>query len=1081
MAEFTTGLDDVLQKKVIDEHLQKTLIFVQEHEKVLHEITKANLFTIDNTDQSLAKPIRLVADPQERVLPQDLLPFDQEPIRKFLLALVYICDEISQLKDIAESRFYRSLIMFGQLPPDESNSSGGSSEINGKKEKMIGNFLPFLQELSNYIFRCYALALNLVQQLAAMRVIRDENMRFLLKEIRFNNALNSLGDLLGILITLDTIITNNESLQEAWLAFKSMVSFSHQDPGSTSTEGSLAPTNDPKLLANFELLIFGIQQNIMMGEIFRNCIEQNYETTQPNELNETYQIEIRNNLAFLEGDLELYLKSSIDKALSVINTAHEDNERMLLFQYVMVYSLYRRLLPPNRPPSNTLHKLILSIQKVCPIFILSDSVYFCTADFILKYAPYDKNKNDANLASQIEVNTKAFLTQFDSTFSAKTFQLFVQSHAWLILIESQIQPLYSLNANQSLSNVNSILEQYYAILMKGLSLAKRIMYHMKYFIVIHFHLSLPLNKTNLMDLMKLFELFKAMEFSFHRKFSLIFEWNNSMLNLLKSNILYFVSNLQVKIESHKNFEKNNKRNFLFFLFKVSRYLMTLLKNSDTISVCRTHFMNLLVDVLTINSSSSTISSILAEKDISKLVENFAKLKHFGNFSKKFKEIFDCGFIYMYKDLFQPLVQHLYQNPVEIHQLPYLISIFEDGIKLCQNIRHHELTPFLVFYRNFMKKTIADEIIKPLCRDIETNLRLHIHSKHLHHMQVLNPKTENLRPIKFFVDSNTIKILGQLINIKDEVTHYLNRNFYNLTTIALHDWRTYSDMRQLAKEKFDITLMDNFLPMGSLDQGLDILQIMRNIHIFVSRFTYNMNMQQFIEYRPDKASKHLNTIKIQSIAASIRQHGLGMLNTTVNFTYQFLSSKFHIFSQFLFDDYIKANLSREHRWFKKHKNEEDVNNMYPYDRALKFVKDIKKLGVNEQGKTFLDQFRILISEIGNALGYVRMVRSASMYYCSEAVKFLPEFEDIITFEDYVKGRVERESGGDQPTVEIIEGANLTDENVNAAKNLDSVIATLVKNFGEGSDYFKVLVNIFQSVLLSAEHDHLRTFYMIGNQD
>ena len=64
------------------------------------------------------------------------------------------------------------------------------------------------------------------------------------------------------------------------------------------------------------------------------------------------------------------------------------------------------------------------------------------------------------------------------------------------------------------------------------------------------------------------------------------------------------------------------------------------------------------------------------------------------------------------------------------------------------------------------------------------------------------------------------------------------------------------------------------------------------------------MQQFVEFKPDRASKHLNTIKIQSIAASIRQHGLGVLNTAVNFTYQFLAQKFHIFNQFLFDDYIK---------------------------------------------------------------------------------------------------------------------------------------------------------------------------------
>ena len=36
-------------------------------------------------------------------------------------------------------------------------------------------------------------------------------------------------------------------------------------------------------------------------------------------------------------------------------------------------------------------------------------------------------------------------------------------------------------------------------------------------------------------------------------------------------------------------------------------------------------------------------------------------------------------------------------------------------------------------------------------------------------------------------------------------------------------------------------------------------------------------------------------------------------------------------------------------------------------------------------TFLDKFRQLITEIGNALGYVRMVRSAGMHHNSDAVK------------------------------------------------------------------------------------------------
>eukprot|EP01037_Dinobryon_pediforme_P023515 gene23515-24991_t len=58
-------------------------------------------------------------------------------------------------------------------------------------------------------------------------------------------------------------------------------------------------------------------------------------------------------------------------------------------------------------------------------------------------------------------------------------------------------------------------------------------------------------------------------------------------------------------------------------------------------------------------------------------------------------------------------------------------------------------------------------IEPLCRDIETDLRLHIHTKHLAHMQALNPKTENLKPLQPFLEMTPLKVLGLIINIKNE--------------------------------------------------------------------------------------------------------------------------------------------------------------------------------------------------------------------------------------------------------------------------------------------------------------------------
>ena len=84
------------------------------------------------------------------------------------------------------------------------------------------------------------------------------------------------------------------------------------------------------------------------------------------------------------------------------------------------------------------------------------------------------------------------------------------------------------------------------------------------------------------------------------------------------------------------------------------------------------------------------------------------------------------------------------------------------------------------------------------------------------------------------------------------------------------------------------------------------------------------------------------ISHRSIAKSIRTHGAGMINTCVNYTYQFLSKKFYVFSQFLFDDHIKSYLSREIRWFKANAGDSEVKHRYPFKRGLDFNKDIRRL-------------------------------------------------------------------------------------------------------------------------------------------
>ena len=56
--------------------------------------------------------------------------------------------------------------------------------------------------------------------------------------------------------------------------------------------------------------------------------------------------------------------------------------------------------------------------------------------------------------------------------------------------------------------------------------------------------------------------------------------------------------------------------------------------------------------------------------------------------------------------------------------------------------------------------------------------------------------------------------------------------------------------------------------------------------------------------------------------TFRTHGTGVMNTAVNFSYQFLRKKFIVFSQFLFDEQIKSRLTKDIRFFRENRDKFD---------------------------------------------------------------------------------------------------------------------------------------------------------------
>lgn len=113
-------------KRPIEEQEQIFLAFVQQHHaelvkwyKILYVLCfssfsyvtykSINPFVSQEVFEtsplsSHSKPIKLLVDTIERVLPQEIIVAENESIRKILGVLVFLCDEVYQLRDIAEGR-----------------------------------------------------------------------------------------------------------------------------------------------------------------------------------------------------------------------------------------------------------------------------------------------------------------------------------------------------------------------------------------------------------------------------------------------------------------------------------------------------------------------------------------------------------------------------------------------------------------------------------------------------------------------------------------------------------------------------------------------------------------------------------------------------------------------------------------------------------------------------------------------------------------------------------------------------------------------------------------------------------------
>ena len=231
-------------------------------------------------------------------------------------------------------------------------------------------------------------------------------------------------------------------------------------------------------------------------------------------------------------------------------------------------------------------------------------------------------------------------------------------------------------------------------------------------------------------------------------------------------------------------------------------------------------------------------------------------------------------------------------------------------------------------------------------------------------------------------------------------------FYQLTTLNLNNIQTYKRTRVLAKNKYGLNLHEVYLPNQNLDQGKNVLEIVRSISTFARSFTYNLHNQQFIEIVKD--SSYINIIGVQQISSSLYTHGKGIVNSIVNKAFVFISKNIGYLVDILGDDYINSILKEEMKLWKE--NKPKINYNYPLERGQNSRQNLINNDQNKKNGT-IKKFINNITQIGNVISLIRCIRIALMDYNSQNVTLLTtyntnDFYNLLTEFQYNQMTIQR---------------------------------------------------------------------------
>ena len=1025
---------------------KETMISNDHHFKILSEICDGFYDSLQKSDffehksawrtYSNLDPIKIKIESVE-TLPGicDIIKPNGNFYHKVLTALGSIILEVDNLLPNIGTTNYESL--YGLSVYGEEIETGDEEKANPNEEIQISRMLTYLNEILDKIYKLMSSAINLLNQLVSL--YGEQNNKYYqtsYKFYTFDLAFDYLGKILSYFLAIDTIVSQNEFLKDNWDKYRTLL---HKCKNNAS-EFNMTDEQKKKLDRLVKKLNAPIFENTCYKQCLKIIIEKSGEVSPSGSgIKPIVQCPV-----FLHH-FSNYISSKIRKLYSALNKLTESYEPMELFQFLSIFGLYLTLFQGKA--DKNIFKEVWHFQKKIYSIPIVGITSFNIESFLNSFNDF---KGLSLEPSNVQKHIKSELNTLEKQFPYIINTYNVKILSWTTKIEAIFNDSNTFSKNKD-SNNKQLLDlgtRKSKMIIEGLCMANYLRKNINNILETHLNYNIQLTPELINCITSGLELIKVVESEFNKLMTLI----GLNLNLLNRALLDPIQNIIKKVAEKAQIKYRDGKSTNEQLYKDALSSLTIFYNCTQAVQSE---LRLVIEKLCLSTIGA--KEMLDDFNLEMINENLWMLELINQLSREVNRCCDCSFLYLYQNIFETSFKNIYgDRPKRIY---YFMMAINDIEKPLHYIKYKENNgiELIKLLRKLTLETFEGSFLKKLSKEIEDDLRIQVHSAFIEGLESAPYSDINLNT---YLNIKNFKLFDKVIDIKRYIEEHLNMNFYKLTTLNLNNWQTYQQMRVLAKHKYGLNLHDVYLPNQNLEQGKDILDIIRNLQKFTKNYTHNMHSQIFIETVKD--ASYINVIGVQQILNSLYTHGKGIINSIINKAFGYISKTVRVLLGMMLDDYILSMLKDEKIFWEK--NKATIKYFYPLERATSLRQKILNLDENKKNN-FITKSIQCITQIGNAVALARCIRTALMDYNSQNVNLITSY-NINDFQTLIQ-QISLQAESDPVNANSHISPNMISNTQNSLNDSNKIFCETInslKQTGENElNYLEILVNAFAGSL------------------